>query len=77
MTREDPLEKRMATHSSIIPWEIPWTEEPAGYGPWGSLRVEHDLATKQQQSSQRPDDVHSLFIISPLQMRTLRLKDHL
>ena len=28
--REDPLEKEMATHSSIIPWKIPWTEEPAG-----------------------------------------------
>ena len=31
---EDPLEKEMATHSSILAWEIPWTEEP-GYGPWG------------------------------------------
>ena len=28
--REDPLEKEMATHSSILAWEIPWTEEPAG-----------------------------------------------
>ena len=28
---EDPLEKKMATHSSIPAWEIPWTEEPAGY----------------------------------------------
>ena len=30
---EDPLEKEMATHSSILPWEIPWTEEPDGL-PW-------------------------------------------
>ena len=28
--REDPLEKKMATHSSILVWEIPWTEEPGG-----------------------------------------------
>ena len=31
---EDPLEKEMATHSSIHAWRIPWTEQP-GYGPWG------------------------------------------
>ena len=32
---EDCLEKEMATHSSILAWEIPWTEEPAGYSPLG------------------------------------------
>ena len=31
---EDPLEKEMATHSSILAWKIPWTEEPGGYSPW-------------------------------------------
>ena len=31
---EDPLERGMATHSSILPWRIPWTEEPVGYCPW-------------------------------------------
>ena len=36
---EDPLEKEMATHSSILAWKIPWTEEPGSYSPWGqSLR---------------------------------------
>ena len=39
----------MATHCSILAWKIPWTEE--GYSPWGRKRVEHDLATKQQQLS--------------------------
>jgi len=39
--QEDPLEKRMATHSSILAWRIPWTEEP-GYGPWGCKRIRHD-----------------------------------
>ena len=34
--QEDPLEKEMATHSSILAWRIPWTEEPGGlYSPWG------------------------------------------
>ena len=33
--REDPQEKEMATHSSILAWEIPQTEEPEGYSPWG------------------------------------------
>jgi len=34
--QEDPLEKGMATHSSILAWRIPWTEEPGGlHGPWG------------------------------------------
>ena len=39
----------MTTHSSILAWEIPWTEEPGGlYSPWGGKRVRHDLRTKQQ-----------------------------
>ena len=32
---EDPLEKEMATHSSILAWRIPWIEEPVGHSPWG------------------------------------------
>ena len=35
LDQEDPLEKGMATHSSILAWRIPWTEEPGGYSPWG------------------------------------------
>ena len=40
--QEDPLEKGMATHSSIPDWEIPWTEEPGGLQSIGSHRVGHD-----------------------------------
>ena len=40
--RKDPLEKGMATHSSILAWEIPWTEEPGGLWSIGSQRVGHD-----------------------------------
>ena len=36
---EDPLEKEMATHSSILAWRIPWTEEPGGLQPMGLQRV--------------------------------------
>ena len=32
---KDPLQKAMATHFSILAWEVPWTEEPGGYSPWG------------------------------------------
>ena len=46
--REDPLKKEMATHSSILAWRIPWTEEPGGLQSLGSQRVRHDSATKQQ-----------------------------
>ena len=45
---EDALENKMATHSSILAWEISWTEESGGLWSKGSQRVTHDLATKQQ-----------------------------
>ena len=44
--RDDPLEKEMTTHSCVLAWEIPWTEEPGGLQSMGSQRVRHDLATK-------------------------------
>ena len=40
--QEDPLEKGMATHSNILAWRIPWTEESVGYSPRGPQRVRHD-----------------------------------
>ena len=43
--QEDPLKKEMATHSSILAWRIPWTEEPGGVQSMGSQRVGHDRAT--------------------------------
>ena len=42
---EDSLENRMATHSSILAWRIPWTEEPGGLQSMGLLRVRQDWAT--------------------------------
>ena len=43
--QEDPLEKEMATHSSILAWRIPWTEEPGGLQSTGSQRVGHHWVT--------------------------------
>ena len=47
--REDPLEKEIATHSSILAWEIPCKEKPGGLQSVGSQRVGHILLTKQLQ----------------------------
>ena len=44
--REDPLEEDMATHSSILAWRVPWTEEPDGLWSIGSQRVGHNLASE-------------------------------
>ena len=42
LSQEDPLEKGMAIHSSILAWRIPWIEEPGGLQSMGSHRVGHD-----------------------------------
>ena len=47
--REDPLEKGMATHCSILAWRIPWTEQPWALQSMGLQRVEHDLVIKQHR----------------------------
>ena len=47
LIQEDPLEKERATPSSILAWEIPWTEEPGRLQSMGFQRAGHDLQTKQ------------------------------
>ena len=47
--QEDPLEKGMAAHSSILAWEVPWMSSLVGNSPWGYKRVGDNLATRQQQ----------------------------
>ena len=49
LTLEDSLEKEMATHSSILDWEIPWMEEPGRLQSIGSQRVRHNWATQKKQ----------------------------
>ena len=50
--QEDTLGKEMATHSSIIAWEIPWMEESGELQSMVLQRVRHDLVTKQQQKDE-------------------------
>ena len=49
--QKDTLEEGMATHSSILVWKIPWTEEPGGFQSIGSHRVGHDLAFTHAESN--------------------------
>ena len=48
---EDRLQNEMATRSSILAWEIPWTEEPGGLQSMGSQRIRHVLVSKQQSNN--------------------------
>ena len=48
---EDPLEKGITTHSSIVAWRIPWTEEPGELQSMGSQRAGHDSVTNQTTNS--------------------------
>ena len=52
---EDPIEKGMATHSSILTWSIPWTEEPGSLHPWGhkELDTTERLSTAQHTSGKK------------------------
>ena len=55
--QEDPLEEGMTTHSSVLAWRIPWTEEPDGLQSTGSHRVGHDLLTHT------PSLAHTAFLL--------------
>ena len=74
---QETLEKEMATHSSILAWEIPLTEEPAGLHCMGSQSVGHDLASKQQQQ-QLPLKVESFHSVqfSSVTQSCLTLRPH-
>ena len=48
---EDPLEEEMATHSRILAWKNPWTEEPGELQSIGSQRVRHNRATEQEEDN--------------------------
>ena len=54
----DPQEKEVATHSSILAWEIPWMEEPGGYSPGGHKRVGQGLMTKNKELAQGHTSLH-------------------
>ena len=53
MGQEDPLEQQMATHSNVVFWKIPWTEEPGGlYSPWGHKELD---TTEHAQTEAQTD----------------------
>ena len=62
--REDPLEKGMATHSSILAWKIPWTEEPGGLQPVGSQRIGHDWVINTKPSKQKLHEFRTTSVSS-------------
>ena len=55
--KEDPLGKEMEAQSSILTWEIPWTEEPVDYRLWGHKRVRQDLVSKKQWADSTSDHI--------------------
>ena len=60
---EEPLEKEMATHSSILVWRIPWTEEPGGLQSMGSQRVRHDSASEHTHTQCHRDAEQALPLV--------------
>ena len=64
----DLLEKGMATHSSVLAWRIPWTEETVGYSPWGCKEADTtewltlSLFTVRMSSCQRTDRIQSTIL---------------
>ena len=63
---EDPLEEEITTHSSILAWEIPWTEEPAGPQSMGLQRVRYDWPTKTTKGKNKLWDLTALASSFPL-----------
>ena len=61
--QKDTLEKEIATHSSVLAWKTPWTEEPGRLRSMGFQTIGHDLATRKQQkytkAQPRVEDAHT------------------
>ena len=56
---EDPLKEEMATHSSVLAWRIPWTEEPGGLQSMGPQKVGHNCATESAHVHARHTHTHT------------------
>ena len=74
---KDPLEKEMATHSSILAWEIPWTEEPDGLQSMRLQRVGHDWATSLHFTSLVAQSVKNLPVVKETWVWSLGWEDPL
>ena len=62
--QEDALEEEMATHSSILAWKIPWTEDPGGLLSMGSQRVGCDVVTKPPKQKAIINEVHLIMSLT-------------
>ena len=67
--REDPLEEEMATHSSILAWRIPWTEEPGGLQSMGSQRFRLDSAAAVAQRRRADYKLDGTWIFNRVKSR--------
>ena len=65
------LEKEMVTHSSILAWRIPWTEEPGGLQSMGSQRVRHDEVTNTHTHIHTIQYKSNIYCFFEKQLRTL------
>ena len=75
--QENPLEKEMVTHSSILVWKIPWTEKPGGLQCMGLQRVGHDLATEHEHVDKKTKYfTFSKEISKKLIIKHLKSKNH-
>ena len=70
LDQEEPLEKEMATHSSILAWKIPWTEEPGGLQSTGSKGVRHDWAHRHNLTQKSP----RVKFYMPFTLKSTKLK---
>ena len=76
LSGEDPLEKGMATHSSILAWRIPWTEDPGGLQSMGSQRVRHDWSDlARMQTFKTPVKMFWVQILIKQKLETTRMKN--
>ena len=76
LSREDPLEEGMATHSNVLAWEIPWTEEPGGLQSMGSQKNRTQLSTHTHWCHTAEHflaDISAISLIVTLILATLRL----
>ena len=62
LVQEDPLKEKMATHSNILAWKIPWTEEPGGLQSMELQRVEHDWNNLASIGSLTSEYYHTLWL---------------
>ena len=63
---EDPLKEGMATHSSILAWRIPWTEEPGGYSPWNHKESDTTEAIEHEHKRKYSLTLRSRNVFSPV-----------